>query len=178
MEDYIRYGDVVRFINGYQGGSYLGAGAGSTIAGAVDDVGTYSSINGYDTVTQWVIFSLGGAKDNGNIIRSCDRVAILAIKNEASLALFGNTFLPNGDFGVATGNGSAVWHILIDSNANDNPGLVAGDRLHLLNDFNNGTGFLDTRNHASPGSGFLFNVSGSYFYNRDTGSGTWQVVRA
>ncbi|WP_157638870.1 hypothetical protein [Burkholderia ubonensis] len=62
-------------------------------------------------------------------------MAILAIKNEASLVLFGNTFLPNGDFGVATGNGSAVWHILIDSNANDNPGLVAGDRLHLLNDF-------------------------------------------
>ncbi|WP_256260215.1 hypothetical protein [Burkholderia ubonensis] len=28
MEDYIGYGDVVRFINGYQGGSYLGAGAG------------------------------------------------------------------------------------------------------------------------------------------------------
>ncbi|WP_143134544.1 hypothetical protein [Burkholderia ubonensis] len=105
-------------------------------------------------------------------------MAILAIKNEASLVLFGNTFLLNGDFGVATGNGSAVWHILIDSNANDNPSLVAGDRLHLLNDFNNGTGFLDTRNHASPGSGFLFNVSASYFYNRDAGSGTWQVMRA
>ncbi|WP_157636895.1 hypothetical protein [Burkholderia ubonensis] len=100
MKDYIRCGDVVRFVNGYQGGSYLGAGAGSAI-----------------------------------------------------------TFL-------------------IDSNANDNPGLVAGDRLHLLNDFNNGTGFLDTRNHASPGSGFLFNVSASYFYNRDAGSGTWQIVRA
>ncbi|WP_157648151.1 hypothetical protein [Burkholderia ubonensis] len=105
-------------------------------------------------------------------------MAILAIKNEASLVLFGNTFLPNGDFGVATGNGSAVWHILIDSNANDNPGLVAGDRLHLLNDFNNGAGFLETRNHASPGSGFLFYVSASYFYNRDAASGTWQVVRA
>ncbi|WP_143136142.1 hypothetical protein [Burkholderia ubonensis] len=78
---------------------------GATIAGVVDDVGTYSSINGYDAVTQWVIFSLGGAKDNGNIIRSCDRVAILAIKNEASLVLFGNTFLPNDDFGVVTGNG-------------------------------------------------------------------------
>lgn len=79
MEDCIRYGDVVRFINGCQGSSYLGAGAGSTIAGVVDVVGTYSSINGYDAVTQWVIFSFGGAKDNGNIIRSCDRVAILAI---------------------------------------------------------------------------------------------------
>ncbi|WP_139253590.1 hypothetical protein [Burkholderia ubonensis] len=127
---------------------------------------------------QWVIFSLGGATDNGNIIRGCDRVAILAIKDEASLVLFGSTFLSNGDFGVATGNGSAVWHILIDSNANDNPGLVAGDRLHLLNDFNNGAGFLETRNHASPGSGFLFYVSASYFYNRDAASGTWQVVRA
>ncbi|WP_143137472.1 hypothetical protein [Burkholderia ubonensis] len=105
-------------------------------------------------------------------------MAILAIKNEASLVLFGNTFLPNDDFGVATGNGAAVWRILIDSNASDNPSLVAGDRLHLLNDFNNGTGFLDTRNHASPGSGFLFNVSASYFYNRDASSGTWQVMRA
>ncbi|AOI65236.1 hypothetical protein [Burkholderia territorii] len=184
MADYVKYGDVIRLTNGYGGnwkGGYLCVGGPARVDGGQDYVGTVSSLSGNETATQWIIVSPLNQKPKGQNVVSCDQILLQSVKDNSYLALFNNNANNGQNLDVATsgglgGTGSVAWHIFIRSNPQNDPKLITEDQLFLLNSFNNGAGFLDTRGEGQ--SGFLYNVSASLLVDREgSGSGAWMITR-
>ncbi|MBN3828915.1 hypothetical protein G3O00_35720 [Burkholderia sp. Ac-20384] len=182
MANYLKYGDIISFANGYGGkwgGGFLGTGGRSNISGALDSVGTFQSNS--QPSTQWRILSFLNQKPLGQNIVGCDKIVLQNIADGGFLKLFNNNPQQNQNYDVATSElGSeraAAWHLLIRSNPNNDPNLVVEDQIYLLNSFNNGMGFLDTRGQGG-GSGFLYAVSASLLFDREgSGTGAWLVSR-
>lgn len=198
---YIKYGDSIRFANGYGFQSdtsktwtngYLGTGEAMTgLNNASKRIGAYDGYRDNDIQTQWKITSVATTGD-GSSIFSGDQVRLQNAVDNSYLALFNFNSPSNSGYPVATTSYptdatiASVWTIFIYSGASANDARLSDKAcVYLVSTFPkkdpNGdvlgtlAATLDT-NGVGTAYSFKYLVTGGRLINRDGGSGSWQVT--
>ncbi|WP_392713661.1 hypothetical protein [Rhizobium ruizarguesonis] len=148
----------------------------------MDTVGTYASLSGHESSTQWTIIPAPGShKVPQENVCSGDQVRLENFDDGSYLALFSGNLPGDSGYPVATTTNlyditiATAWYVLIIQNKRNDPNLSDKNDIYLVANFGALAGALDTNGVGT--GGFTYNVTGARLLNRDGGSGSWQVEK-
>jgi hypothetical protein len=196
--DVIKYGDKVRFLNGYANwnGGYLSVYDSSKEVGAKYDVVSVLSPEKEGPIDTWLVGSATG-KPDGDRVRSGDTIRLLNLYGDGpgysdkngggyldtnnhatSPELYNVSTAEKANRGVEkTGHKTLDWVVMYGAVGSQ---IYIGDPISLRNEYNNSQGgYLDTCNHFAGRKTIGYHVYTNRSPNRaGVGTGSWKVLRA
>ena len=168
----------IHLINQYGTKQYLDSYGGSDCNGGQWGVKTSKYSNRDTGSGTWEIRSASEPNIAGSI-KYGDKIQLInQYGTKSYLDTCGHSSCSGGRYSVQTStspnrdHGSGTWEIKSASGINIGGLIKNGDKIHLINQYFIGKSYLDTCGNSNGNYG----VQTSTSPNRDTGSGTWEIV--